>query len=444
MTPAARIQAAIDLLNEIDAAAVPADWVMAAYMRERRYIGAKDRRAIGDLVYTVLRRRARLGWWLAGAGAGGGPDGWRRAVIAALVMAHERALEEIDSLFDGAPHHPAPLSPLERAAARALSGRPLDHSAQPPCVRGELPEWLMPAFAEAFGPRLDAELAALTREAPLDLRVNTLKAGRTAARAALAEAGIATEPTPLSPLGLRVTGRRALTGTRAFEDGLIEVQDEGSQVIALLTDARPGMTVADVCAGAGGKTLALAAAMENRGRLVALDVQQKRLDRAARRLRRAGVGIVERRRLRGDSWLTSNARRFDRVLVDAPCSGSGAWRRNPDARWRLTRKRLEAYHAAQAEVLARAARLVRPGGRLVYATCSLLPSENERQVEAFLARRPEFAPLPAGRVWAEALGAGMAPPPEPSPFRDGRLVLTPGRHGTDGFFAAVLGREEGR
>ena len=438
MTPGARIEAAIDLIGRIDAEPVPAERVITPYMRARRYIGSKDRRAIGDLVYATLRARARIDWWLERAGQGDGVARPRRVVIAALGLVASMTADEIGALFDGGGYHPTPLDPEECALAGAVAGQPLDHAEQPPSVRGECPAWLMEEFTQAFGGGLDAELAALTRGAPLDLRVNTLKGGRDGAIAALAQEGIEAEPTPISPLGLRLDGPLALYGGAAYEGGLVEVQDEGSQVVALLTDARSGMAVADLCAGAGGKTLALAACMENRGTLIALDIDQRRLDRAAKRLKRAGAGIVRRHLLRKcDPWPARRAGTFDRVLVDAPCSGSGAWRRQPDQRWRLTRSTLAGYVAAQDEILAAAAPLVAGGGRLVYATCSLLPAENARRVEAFLAVRPDFTLLPAERVWAETLGGAS---PAPLPFDGPFLLLSTARHGTDGFFAAVLER----
>ncbi len=450
MTPAARIEAAIELLGRIDAEVAPAERVMARYLRERRYIGSKDRRALGDLAYRVLRARARLDWWLERIGPGPG-DGLvrpRRSVLAALLLIDGRTPATLAALFDGGTYHPAPLDPDERVLADALAGRSLTDLEQPAWVAAECPEWLWPEFVEAFGTGAAAELGALMGEAPLDLRVNTLKGARAAARTALAEEGIEAAPTPLSPLGLRAAGRPGLSAGRAYESGLVEIQDEGSQVVALVTDARPGMVVLDFCAGAGGKTLALAATMDNRGRLTALDVDQRRLDRAAGRLKRAGVGNVERHRLDDEAWLARHAGGFNRVLVDAPCSGTGAWRRQPDARWRLTPETLDGYRATQARILAQAAPLVAGGGRLIYATCALLPSENRRQVEAFLAARPDFSLLPAAAVWAETLAPmgvpadAPGPPPGPAPFDGPYLLLSPARHGTDGFFAAILERRK--
>ena len=454
MTPAARIEAAIDLLERIAAAPGPAGNVVADYQRARRYMGSKDRRAVADLVYGVLRRRARLDWWLE-RGAAVVDDETARArcrMLAHLALAENRGAGEIVAIFDAGRYHPAALTPRERDFLAALAGQSLAHAEQPAHVRGEIPEWLLPDFEAAFGAGLEAEVAALTQEAPLDLRVNTLKGDRDAARAALAAEGIEAAPTPLSPLGLRVAGRRNVQASPAYRDGLVELQDEGSQVVALLCDARPGMAVADFCAGAGGKTLALAAAMENRGRLLALDVDQARLDKAAARLKRGGVTMVERRVLKGDGWLRKQSGRFDRVLVDAPCSGSGAWRRQPDARWRLSPEMLAGYLETQAKILRQAAVLVRPGGRLVYATCSFLPPENQRQVAAFLDAHPDFTALPAAEVLAGALAAAGAEPP-PGLVHAGLmdagltdaeaerlLLLTPERQGTDGFYAVVLER----
>jgi 16S rRNA (cytosine967-C5)-methyltransferase len=241
---------------------------------------------------------------------------------------------------------------------------------------------------------------------------------------------------PISPWGLRVAGRRQISAGRAFQDGWVEIQDEGSQVVSALVGAAAEMRVADWCAGAGGKTLALAMGMGNRGHIVACDVSAPRLDGAVRRLRRAGVHNVERHLIEpGGKWLKRRAGTFDRVLVDAPCTGTGTWRRNPDARLRLTETDLAELRVKQADILAHASRLVRKSGRLVYATCSLLPEENEAQVQSFQAAHPEFVVVPLARAWREA-GAFADPAPSQGDF----LTLTPARHGTDGFFAAVLER----
>jgi 16S rRNA (cytosine967-C5)-methyltransferase len=283
-------------------------------------------------------------------------------------------------------------------------------------------------------------MGALRVEAPLDLRVNTLKTTPEEARAALALDGVETKPTALSPLGLRAQGRPPLANLASFKSGLIEVQDEGSQLAALLVDARPGMRVADFCAGAGGKTLAMAAAMENKGRIVACDVLQGRVERAATRLQRAGAHNVERRGLTSerDPWVKRHAGGFERVLVDAPCSGMGTWRRNPDAKWKLTPDYLKELLDLQQRILDSAARLVKGGGRLIYATCSLLPEENEAQIERFLAQHADFAVLPMADVWRDSIGRHKDA--APCPAGDAYLRLTPAQHGTDGFFVAVLPR----
>jgi 16S rRNA (cytosine967-C5)-methyltransferase len=436
MTPGARLQAAIELLAEIHGGTAPADRAAAAFFRNRRYIGGKDRRAVLDRAYEVLRRRAALDWRIEQAvAAGESPDRERARMIAALAQLEGWSADRIAGAFDGGQYRPARLSEGERALARALQGGSIDDPEEPLAVRLEFPAWLEPAFREAFGDRLSDELAALMVEAPLDLRVNTLKADRPAAIAALAQDGIAATPTPLSPLGLRVESRPPLATLPSFTGGLVEVQDEGSQLVGLLTDARPGMRVVDFCAGAGGKTLALAAQMKNKGYLVACDVLRGRVDRAAVRLRRAGVHNVERRGLSSerDRWVRRHAGRFDRVLVDAPCSGCGTWRRNPDAKWRLTPQGLDELVDLQGRILESAARLVKPGGRLVYATCSLLAVENQGQVDRFLAAASDFAPLPIEIVWAEAVGGQC-------PGAGASLSLTTARHGTDGFFIAVMER----
>jgi len=448
MTPAARIAAVIELLGQVEALQQPADEVVQAYTRQRRYMGSKDRRAVADRLFAVLRARARLDWWVARA-SGAGPEaaddaaaraaaGARHLVLAALVLVDGFPPETVAGRFDGQRYHPEPLDADERAMLDALAGQPPRHEQQAPWVRTETPPWLLPAFERMFGEDAEAELTALNAEAPVDLRVNALvEPNREAARTALTEAGMDSDPTPLAPLGLRLRGRRAVTDSAPFRDGKVDVQDEGSQLVAALVGAAPEMAVCDLCAGAGGKTLALAAAMQDQGRLAAVDVDADRLGRAGPRLARAGAHNVERRVLAdgSDPWLTTNAGAFDRVLVDAPCTGVGAWRRHPDARWGLTQAALDRNTAQQDAVLAQAADLVRPGGRLIYATCSLLPEENHDRVAAFRDAHPAFVPVPIAHVWDEAMDA-------PCPGGGEALLLSPRRTGTDGFYAAVLERRD--
>jgi 16S rRNA (cytosine967-C5)-methyltransferase len=435
VTPGARIAAAIDILAAIEAGERPADDIAADYFRRRRYIGAKDRVQISTHVYGVLRHRAALDWWIARVSHGEVAAAARGRMIAALLLADGWTQDDLAASFDGDRFRPAPLVPAETRLARGLFGRTLTHPEMSRAVANHLPDWLEPHLASVYGRRLEDEMAALNLPAPLDLRVNALKSDRDGARRALASEHITAEATPWSPLGLRLKHRAPLAGTAAFKEGLVEVQDEGSQLAALLVDARPGMRVVDFCAGAGGKTLALAAQMQNRGKLVACDVADWRLERAGRRLRRAGISNVERRALSGerDLWVKRHAKTFDRVLVDAPCLGIGSWRRNPDGKWRATPNDLAELVDRQRDILLSATRLVKPGGRLIYVTCSLLREENEAQAEGFLAASPDFTLYPASRAWAETIGGR-------SPGGEDYLRLTPARHGTDGFFVAQFER----
>ena len=438
------MQAAVELLVEMQDTKSPADRVSAAFFRARRYMGGQDRRDVIERAYRVLRRRAALDWWLDR----GAPDGrfdtpsdrQRARVIASLALVDHWDFDRIAGSFDGGQYRPPTLDTQERNLLRALSGKTLSDGDQPLPVRYEIPAWLEEEFRAVFGERLETELAALMGEAATDLRANTLKATREQAIAALAKEGVEGRPTPLSPLGIRVAGRPPLASLQCFKAGLIEVQDEGSQLIALLTEARPGQRVVDFCAGAGGKTLALAAAMQNKGKLVATDVLKGRIERASTRLTRAGVHNVERHGLTSerDQWVKRHVAGFDRVLVDAPCSGTGTWRRNPDAKWRLKPGDIDELIELQRRILVSASRLVKPGGRLVYATCSLLPRENGQQADWFLAQNDDFAAVPVAEVWRSAIG-GEAP--ASSAGAGPYLSLTPASHGTDGFFVAVMQRK---
>jgi 16S rRNA (cytosine967-C5)-methyltransferase len=435
VTPGARVEAAIGLLGEIDKGRAPADDTVATYFRRHRFAGVKDRAAISGHIYAVLRHRALLDWWIARAGNGLGPDA-RKRMLAALKLIERWSQDEMHRAFDGDRFRPGAISNEEAAMLAAMPEDAAKHDDMPPEVAGNYPAWLASHLAAALGESLAKEMAALNGEAALDLRANALKTDRDKAMAALKREGIGVAHTPLSPLGLRVFERIPLATLDIFKKGFIEVQDEASQIAALLADARPGMRVVDFCAGAGGKTLALAAAMKNRGHLVACDTSAKRLERATERLRRAGASIVQRVPLSSerDKWVKKHAAGFDRVFVDAPCSGTGTWRRNPDAKWRLRPKDLEELAALQAAILDSAQRLVKPGGRLIYATCSLLKEEDETQIESFLGSHGDFALKPIGEVWRETIGGE---PPHP----DDMMRLTPARDGTDGFFVAVMERK---
>ncbi|MFC7497869.1 RsmB/NOP family class I SAM-dependent RNA methyltransferase [Enterovirga sp. GCM10030262] len=388
MTPAARTQAAIELLDEIAVAAresgAAADTLIARYFKARRYAGSGDRRAVRELVYRAIRRS-------------GEPPVSGRAAMLGLA----REVPELRTFFDGSAHGPAP--EVEGEAA---------------CPASFAPSWLH----GRFDPLIDeSELLALLERASLDVRVNRLKGGVEVALPALPGA-VAMR---LSPIGLRLPEGFQVEETEAWRSGLVEVQDEGSQLLSLACGAEAGMTIVDVCAGAGGKTLALAAEMGNEGRIVASDTDRGRLSRMTPRLARAGVSIVETRLLdpgREGAALADLVGTADVVLVDAPCSGTGTWRRNPETRWRLNPDRLARLVALQADLLDIAAELVRPGGHLVYAVCSVLAEEGRGQAEAFGRRRSAFVsealPIPGGRLSGQ-----------------GRL-LTPAHDGTDGFFVA--------
>ncbi|MCE2563986.1 RsmB/NOP family class I SAM-dependent RNA methyltransferase [Komagataeibacter sp. FNDCF1] len=430
MTPSARLSAAIDLLAAMEATPRrPADALANAFFRERRYIGGGDRRAISARIWRVLRHWRRLHWWIERAGGQVTP----RTLVLAMMALEPDSRENPRELFTGGRYAPLGLIGHESALYDRLRGQALAHADMPRAVRLEVPDWLLPRLERTFGDGLEAELAAMEGEATLDLRVNLLRSDRAGARVALDGDGIRAEETTLSPWGLRVAGRQPVTSSTAFRNGLVEIQDEGSQLVVAAVGARPGMRVLDYCAGAAGKTLGMAMTMENRGHIVACDVSEPRLEGAVRRLRRAGVHNAERHLLvAGDRWARRRAGSFDRVLVDAPCTGTGTWRRNPDARLRLREQDLLELTAKQAEIMDRAASLVRPGGRMVYATCSVLREENGDQIAAFLARNPAFSLVTPDAVHDD-LPLGLS--------NDGQVSLTPRQHHTDGFFAAIMQRD---
>src|SRR6201985_595396 len=383
MTPAARLSAAIELIDTIAAQRVPAAKALKEWGTAHRYAGSGDRAAISGLIWDVLRRRSSSAWIMD-------EDTPRARVLGMLRLERGLETDAIAALCDGSRYAPSPLTDNERAA---LTSRSLD--AAPAPVAGDYPEWLDGHLAEVFGEDRVAEAVAMASRAPLDLRVNTLKAKREKVLASLAH--LNAKETPWSPLGLRIAlGADARNvGVHAEEDfikGAVEVQDEGSQLAALFSAAKPGEQVIDLCAGAGGKTLALAAMMQGKGRLIADDREQRPLATIHERLSRAGVHNAEVRAPKGEAEPLADIKASaDLVVIDAPCTGTGTWRRNPDAKWRMRPGALEVRLKDQITVLDRAAALVKPGGRIAYITCSVLPHENNEQIGRFLTRHPEFA-----------------------------------------------------
>jgi 16S rRNA (cytosine967-C5)-methyltransferase len=432
MTPAARLSAAIDVFADIGARRRPAADALKDWGLAHRFAGSGDRAAIAGLVYDALRRKASAAFMM-------GANTPRAVLLGMLRLERKLDRDGIARLCDGGRFGPPPLTDDEgsRLAAAALDGAP-------PWVAGDYPDWLDPHLARTFGDERAAEGAALASRAPLDLRVNTLKAERDDAAATLSD--LAPGPARWSPLGLRIVlgadaKSPAIHAEPAFLKGLVEIQDEGSQLGALLAGAKPGEQVVDLCAGAGGKTLALAAAMENRGQIYATDSDKRRLAPIHARLERAGVHNVQVRTPRGAGadMLADVAGRADLVLIDAPCTGTGAWRRNPDAKWRVRPGALAGRLQEQEAVLDRAAALVRPGGRIAYVTCSVLGEENGDQVRGFLARHPPFAPVPPSDV-AGALGERAFLFRRAVLMTEEGLLMTPRRTETDGFFVAILSR----
>ncbi|MBX9574291.1 MAG: RsmB/NOP family class I SAM-dependent RNA methyltransferase [Caulobacteraceae bacterium] len=457
MTPSARLAAAASVLDSIAQGRQPAEAVLKAWGAANRYAGSKDRRAIADRVYKVLRARGRLSWIM-----GGREDG-RALVIGSLAALDGLSLEEIEALHSGDGYGPRPLSKQERSRITAGEGE------LPGWVQAGLPEFVVEDFKATFGDRWTDEARELMQpRAPIDLRVNPARATVEEVEAELREAGLEPARTPGSPVGLRLASEPPpnVQALEAFKEGRIEIQDEGSQIVCALAGAAPGMTAVDYCAGGGGKTLGLAADLfpsllageggsrrptdegsrkwspvypkpsadvdgetphptrsaghllpqGEKGRLIASDVVAKRLENIRPRLARAGVEAELRLIGQNGGGMEDLNGAADLVFVDAPCSGSGTWRRRPEDAWRLTTEEVERLHALQVRILSQAARLVKPGGRLAYVTCSMLSRENEASADAFEAAHPDFAPVGA------------------------RRRLSPASTNTDGFFFALYER----
>lgn len=431
MIPAARISAAIEVLSDIGDRRRPAPDALKDWGLSHRFAGSSDRAAIAGLVYDALRRKASSAFVM-------GDESARANMLGMLRLERGLDRETISRLFDGSRFAPQPLNETEQERVAAAS---LDNA--PPHVAGDYPEWLDPSFAAIFGEARAEEGAALSARAPLDLRVNLLNSDRDAVAAELAEYN--PEPTGWSPWGLRIRvapGAKspAIQSEPAFIKGHVEIQDEGSQLAALLSGAAPGEQVVDLCAGAGGKTLALAAMMQNKGQIYATDSDKRRLAPIHARLERAAARDVQIRTPRGAVEILDDLKgRIDLVLIDAPCTGTGSWRRNPDAKWRLRPGALDQRRKDQAAALDRAVPLVRSGGRIAYVTCSVLDEENDVQIRDFLARHDEFSVEKPEQV-AAALGERGYLFRKAVLLTETGLLMTPRRTGTDGFFVSILRR----
>lgn len=429
----AQVQATIDLLEMIESSESPADAIARQFFRRRRYIGSKDRKIISELTYKLLRHRDKLAWWAEKSKLG--TEHSRSQVLLGLAFFNQLELNDFQRIFTGQKYQPETMSAEEVKGMTFIRDQDLsiDHPDMPDYVRLNLRQWSYEKLCKLFCDSIEDELKTLNGHAPLDLRVNTLRTTRAQVIEEFKKCNWPAEPTDLSPDGIRLERGKALTESRLFRSGYLEVQDEGSQIVALLCDAQPGQAVLDMCAGAGGKSLALAAAMKNKGRLIATDVSAFRLSKAKERLRRAEVSNHEVRLLDADGqqWLKRQKNRFDRVLLDVPCSGSGTWRRNPDLKWRFTEEDLAELQARQKEILESAAPLVKPGGYLIYATCSLYAEEDEQQIDNFMEENKQYSLVSCEDLWKKNIS-------ETYPGEGEMLRLTPFKHGTDGFFLAVL------
>lgn len=402
MKEAARIQTAIELTDEIFAFRLPADHIINAYFRTHRYIGSSDRRVVSELIWRVLRHYGRLSSLSAEKLTG------RAAVL--MMLFYQKY--DLIFLFNGEKYAPAPLNEIEKNFLKQLP------DTLPSAVL-ECPEWLK-------GKIDTADIVAMTGEAPLDLRVNTLKSDRKQVLTLLEQAGIRAQKTPFSPQGIRIDERINVTALSLFRDGLVEIQDEGSQIVSLLTRAQPGQTVIDWCAGAGGKTLAMSAMMQAKGSVYAVDNDPKRMrDLPDRAVRAAANNVIVLNNY-------NNLKMYDLVLVDAPCTGSGTWRRSADARWRITPQQSAGIIKTQREILDKACRFVKKGGKLFYITCSLDPAENEDQVRTFLQNHNDFNLEDLSPVLENLTGQKRT---------DKTVRLNPSVFRTDGFFAASFIRK---
>ncbi|MEP3244946.1 MAG: RsmB/NOP family class I SAM-dependent RNA methyltransferase [Sneathiella sp.] len=434
MTPSARLSAAIELLDSLDAQAGPAEHRIRKYFRTRRYAGSKDRRWVTEFLFLMARRRGEVDWRLEQTGL---PQTNRLRATCALIVFQDIKFSDLSDGYFSGPHAAPYLTEDERTGFEKLEG--LDFGDMPDHAKGNFPAWLTEELKEQYAEKALPIMQICMERAPLTLRVNSLKTDRDRVLDLLAADEIDANPAQNSPDGIIIAQSVNLNQHAVIEQGLVEIQDEAAQISARLACPAPGMQVVDYCAGAGGKSLAMAAGMENAGQIYAFDVSRDRMKDIASRSRRAGVRNIEAVQLfedeRDDEILGRLAEQADRVFVDAPCSGSGTWRRQPDRKWSFTEERLGDLTALQEGILKKASLLVKPGGWLIYATCSIFRQENERQIEKFLAENTEFSLVPVSDIWASAGLNGK----HEGPF----LQILPSSGGADGFFTAILCRKSG-
>lgn len=442
MTPSARIQSLVDFLEMLEDSPKPADSLLSSAFRLRRFIGSKDRADIAERYYRILRFHARFKWWAKYCKTEFTP----RFQAILDILFHDKMIYEarqngkplnemMQRFFDGQYHGALTLTGEEHDAIRRIRKQGVTHLNMPDDVRLECPKWIAPRLKEVLGDQFEAVMSEMLEPARLHVRVNTLKATRDETIKALRRADIHATAGTLSPQSLIIQGRPALSASEPFKNGWVEIQDEGSQLIGFLSGAKPKMRVSDFCSGAGGKALAMASTMKNKGTLIASDVLAGKLKRARVRFTRAGIDCIEARPLttENDKWVKRAKGTFDVVLTDAPCSGVGTWKRNPDMRWRFKGPDLEELLVLQESIIDSASRLVKIGGEFIYATCSLLPEENANQVDKFLAKNDNFELVPVKDIWEDRIGT-------PNLGFDKYLDLTPAHAQTDGFFAAVMRR----
>lgn len=453
MRPESRHHAIIELLTRWQQSRQPLDILLAQWGKANRYAGGGDRQAIAEILYGIIRHLGQLDWWLIRANLHFSDDEageYKRArarLIAYFNFFDSSISQQLEELWDGQDYAPFALGPSERRLAIELAAQPnISISCQPGHITANVPELIYDQFVADYElPRAVDILEKLKQPASVDLRVNRLKANRNGVKLLLKKQGLMVEETPHSPDGIRLTKRAAITQLDLFKQGWIEPQDESAQIAALLVDAKPSMKIIDYCAGAGGKSLALAAIMENKGRIVAMDDSAPRLARATTRFRRADIHLVECKALdeAGRKWVKRQIKQikaqpdkagYDRVLVDVPCSGSGTWRRNPDQKWRMDQDSLNELAALQFKIILEAAPLVKKGGRLIYATCSMFSVENQGIINRFLHDHSQFKIVPIADIWQQLFSA-----PYPADNPD-MLQLSPDRVPSDGFFIAVLER----